>query len=305
MLNANSVFLISLGIITMGFLLKKYKYLTETEGKTISKFLMHTTFPALMIVSSARVKIEPSLFLIPILCLAFCGTTLGIAWIWFRKEPSALRAVLVMGAGGLNVGLFGFPIIEGIWGTKAMLYAVMFDIGNTIITFGVAYPIGNYFYSKGEGSLDLKKLLKRVISLPPVMGMLIGLCINFSKIELPDIAYSFLDTLAKSNKSLVLLLMGIYLSFELDKSMMKYISKVLFIRISVGLFTVFCLYQGLEPSLMRSVLIALVTLPLGMTILPFSDEFNFDSRVAGTMVNLSLVLSFIILWSLVYLLDLA
>jgi malate permease and related proteins len=305
MIKANSVFIISLGIIVLGYLLKRFKFLTELEGKTISKFLMHTTFPALMLISSARVNIEPGLFLIPILCLVFCTITISIAWFLFRKEPTALRAVLVMGAGGLNVGLFGFPLIEGIWGTKAMLYAVMFDIGNTIITFGVVYPIGNYFYSKGEGKVNLKKLVKRVVSLPPVMGMLIGLIINFSNIELPEIAYGFLDTLAKANKSLVLLLMGIYLSFELDKSMLKQISKVLFIRLAVGLIAVYFLYTGLEPSLMRSVLIALVILPLGMTILPFSDEFNFDSRVAGTMVNLSLIISFIILWTLVYLLDLA
>jgi hypothetical protein len=43
----------------------------------------------------------------------------------------------------------------------------------------------------------------------------------------------------------------------------------------------------------------LVILPLGMTILPFSDEFGFDSRLAGTMANLSLVISFIFIWLLV------
>ena len=69
MLQANSVFIVTLGIILMGYLIKKYNYVSETEGKVISRFLMHTTFPALMIISTARVKLESALALIPFLCL--------------------------------------------------------------------------------------------------------------------------------------------------------------------------------------------------------------------------------------------
>jgi hypothetical protein len=37
-------------------LLKKFDFITEKAGKTISKFLMHTTFPGLMIIIMAKVK---------------------------------------------------------------------------------------------------------------------------------------------------------------------------------------------------------------------------------------------------------
>jgi predicted permease len=118
-------------------------------------------------------------------------------------------------------------------------------------------------------------------------------------------AFDFLGILAKANKPLVLLLMGIYLSFELNKSQMKYISKVLFLRYLLGGICVTGIYFLIPPSLMQSVLIVLVILPLGMTILPFSDEFGFDSRIAGTMVNISLLISFVLIWLLVWLLHLA
>lgn len=304
MLQTNQTFLITFGIILMGFLIKHYGYIKEAEGKIISKFLMHTTFPALMIISTARVNLQPALSLIPLLCLTFGALTVGTATWIFRKEPDKIRGILMMACGGSNVGLFGFPLIEGIWGTKALVYAVMFDIGNTFMTFGVVYSIGNYFASKGHGKVSVRKILKRIFSLPPVTGMFIGLLINVLHIQLPDIAFDFLETLAKANKSLVLLLMGIYLSIELNKAQLKSAFKVLAIRYFYGLLLVTALYFGLEPSLMRSVLIVLVILPIGMTILPFSDEFNFDSRVAGTMVNLTLVFSFAIIWLLVLALNL-
>jgi predicted permease len=181
----------------------------------------------------------------------------------------------------------------------------MFDIGNTIMTFGGVYPVGSYFAKKSDGKFPVSKLLLRVFTLPPVTGMVIGLTINTFSISLPDMAFDFLGILAKANKPLVLLLMGIYLSFELNKSQMKYISKVLSLRYLLGGICVVGIYFLVPPSLMQSVLIVLVILPLGMTILPFSDEFGFDSRIAGTMVNISLLISFVLIWLLVWLLHLA
>ncbi len=296
----NQVFIITLCFILIGFLIKKYKFLSEADGKIISKFLMHTTFPALMIVSTSRVQLEPTLLLIPLFCILFCGTNLLIAYFLFSKLPRDLRGILTMGAGGLNVGLFGFPIIEGLFGKDALVYAVMFDIGNTIIVFGVVYPIGAYFSSKQTDGVSWRKILKKVFSLPPVHGMFIGLCINLFKIDLPDFSISILDTLAKANKPLVLLLMGIYLSFELNKKQFFEISKVILFRYTVALVLVFCLSVWMvDFPLVKSVLIICIVLPIGLTILPFSDELGYDSRIAGTLVNVSLLVSFVLMWGLV------
>jgi hypothetical protein len=55
---------------------------------------------------------------------------------------------------------------------------------------------------------------------------------------------------------------------------------------------------------MSSVLIALVILPIGMSVLLFSDELGFDASIAGTLANLSLLLSFGMLWLVITFLQL-
>jgi predicted permease len=297
---ANQVFIITLSTILLGFLLKKYHYITEKDGKTISKFLMHTTFPALMISSTAKVTLEPTLLLIPAFCVVYCLLMILIAWFSFAKYPKDLRGLLMMGSGGFNVGLFGFPIIEGLFGKNALVYAIMFDIGNTIVIFGLLYPMGNAFSENQKELTGIKNILKKVLSSPPVLGMIIGLGINLISLPMPSIMFDFLDILAKANKPLVLLLMGIYLSFELNKGQMFAISKLLIIRYSIAFLMILALFFGLSPdSMMRNVLIICVVLPLGMTLLPFSDELNYDSRIAGTMLNISLLISFVCMWCLV------
>jgi hypothetical protein len=287
-------FITTLAFIFTGFLLKVGGIIKEQEGKILSRLLMHTTFPALMIVSTIHIDLNFQLFLIPIFAIGISAIMLTIAFFLFKKEKNSIRGVLTMGSGGWNVGLFGFPLIESIWGTKALLFAIMYDIGNTFLAFGVLYPIGSHFSEvPSRGKLNM---LKKVLLLPPVIGMIMGLTLNANNIPLPNILEDILTTLAKANKPLVLLLLGIYLSFNLDKKQFNGILKVLFVRYGIGLLTILAIYLLLPKSLMSSVLIALVILPVGMSVLLFSDELGFDAKIAGTMANLSLLLSFGLLW---------
>jgi malate permease and related proteins len=142
---ANNVFLITFALITFGYLIKRMDYISEKEGKVLSTFMMHTTFPALMLVSTIRMKLEVSLSFIPLASLFFGSTLLVIAWLVFKKYDFKWRGLLIMGAGGFNTGLFGFPLIEGIWGRDALMYAIMYDIGNLVVVFGLVYTVGSYF----------------------------------------------------------------------------------------------------------------------------------------------------------------
>jgi hypothetical protein len=122
---------------------------------------------------------------------------------------------------------------------------------------------------------------------------------------MPTLFFDFLGTLAQANKALVLLLMGIYLSFELNKKQVIAISKVLIIRYAVGILFVLGIYFSFShDTLLYAVLIICVTLPSGMTILPFADELNYDTRIPGTLVNISLLISFVLMWGLVLVLHL-
>jgi malate permease and related proteins len=297
---ANNVFLITLALVGFGYLLKRFDFLSEKDGKVLSKFLMHTTFPALMVVSMARMKLDSSLLVLPLLSVFLGSICLLMAWFVFKKYPNNVRGLLTMSVAGMNTGLFAYPIMEGIWGRDALVYAIMFDIGNTVLVFGLVYTMGSYFASQGAGSVDVKILLKKISRLPPLQGMAIGLIINVLSIQLPTIAFDFLDILAKANKPIVLLLLGIYLNFTLDKQQIWGMAKVLGIRYGYGLVAVVLLRFLMPPSVEQSILIVCCILPIALSLLPFSDELNYDSRTAGLLVNATLLISFGLMWALVW-----
>ena len=129
-----------------------------------------------------------------------------------------------------------------------------------------------------------------------VSGQLRRIRVMFARRRSPPAA---LDVLAKGNKPLGLLLLGIYLNFGLKKHEIKAIAKLLCLRYAWGLAVVALLYVYLPPSVLRSILIVCIVLPIGLVVLPFSDELKYDTRVAGLAVNLSLVVSFILMWGLI------
>lgn len=294
----NEVFLLTFLVISTGFLLKKFNIISEKEGKIISKFMLHTTFPALMFVSSASIKFNASLLAIPVVCFLTGILMILTGWIVFAKYPSKLRGVLMLGFGATNVGFFGFPLVESLFGKEALIYLVMYDIGNTALGFGLAYPIGKYFADESSTKIDWNAILKKVFTLPPLLGMLFGLFVNVSEIKLPEIFFVFMNFLAKGNAPIGLLLLGIYLSFNLDKKQILGISKVLLIRYAFGIIVLLALYYFLTDSTYKSVLMICAILPLGIMIIPFSDELNYESRIAGTLANTSLLISFILIWIL-------
>ena len=105
----NLAFITTLAFIFIGFLLKTGGIIKEQEGKILSRLLMHTTFPALMIVSTIHRDLNFRLFLIPLFAIGISAIMLTIAFFLFKKETNSIRGVLTMGSGGWNVGLFGFP----------------------------------------------------------------------------------------------------------------------------------------------------------------------------------------------------
>jgi malate permease and related proteins len=295
--NINLVFVQTLCIISLGYFLKRIGIIKLSDGKSISKLLMHTTFPALMLVSTIRIDLSPKYLMIPFFCISYGCIMLTIAFFWFSSYQNKLRGILTMAAGGFNVGLFGFPIIEGVFGKEALVYAIFYDIGNSIVVFIFIYGIGQYFASKTEKGLNFKKIGLKILTLPPMMAMIIGLFLNVSKIGLPEQAINFLEILSKANKPLVLLLLGIYLKINLSKENRIAVSKVLVLRYLTACSVLILLYFLLKDSPKEFKILGLCSiLPIGMTLLPFSDEFEYDSEIAGSLVNFSLILSFIAMW---------
>ncbi|NBW02961.1 MAG: hypothetical protein EBR87_04505 [Cytophagia bacterium] len=82
----NVVFGSALAIIMLGYLLKSFGFIKTSDGKAISNFLMHTTFPALVFTTMIKVDLRAELIWMPIICAVFGSISSILGFLIFKKE---------------------------------------------------------------------------------------------------------------------------------------------------------------------------------------------------------------------------
>ena len=306
MTDVNYVFLLSLTIIIIGYILKKLNIISEENGKTIAKLVFNVTLPALILKVIGSIEITPSLGLITLISILYCIPIIILALIIFKKYPREIKGLIFMAVIGFNVGHFAYPLIEGIWSEEGLKYIAMFDIGNAIVIFVICYVLGlifspqNNFQNKKE---LMKNILLKLLKSAPLMSYIIALTLNLINIEFPLFVSDLLDILSRANMALTLLLLGIFLNFKFERSQWKNVSFVLIIRYLFGLIIGLLLFFILPfNQLYRGILAIALILPVGLAIIPFTVEFSYNEQVAGMIANLTIIISFVLLWVVILLL---
>lgn len=302
MSDINQTFLLSLFIILSGIILKKCKMIEAGDGKALSRIVLNFTFPALILSKVRKMPLDPSLIYLPLICFAFCLLLITLASLIFKNKPAREKGLLLMAMGGFNIGLFAFPIVEGIWGAKGLQYIAMFDIGNALIILGIGYFLGDYFspLKDKNTTTDFRYVSGLFLKSMPFMSYLLALLFNYFSIELPALADSFFETVALANMPLVLFLLGLYFNLKIDRSKTFQLSKVILIRYAAGLVVGLSLYFFLPfSSFYRTIILVGLILPIGLTIIPFSDKFGYDTEFSASLANITIVISFILMWLIV------
>ncbi len=238
MADVNYIFLLSLTIIIIGYILKKLNIVSEENGKVIAKLVFNVTLPALIISVVSSIEITPSLGLITLISICYCIPIIVLALILFRRYPKEVKGLTFMALIGFNVVHFAYPLIQGIWNEEGLKYIAMFDIGNAVVIFVICYILG-LIYSPHNTYKDKKELVKnislKIVKSAPIMSYVIALILKLLNIEFPIFVSDLLDIFSRANMALTLLLLGIFLNFKFEKSQWKNVIFILVIRYSFGL----------------------------------------------------------------------
>ena len=310
MTDVNVVFLLSIIIVVIGYSFKKLKVLKESDGDTISRIIFNVTLPAVIFKFATTIQFNLTLILLPLIGILFGFLIAFTAYIIFRKEPSKLKGVMIMTTMGFSVGNFFFPLVESIWGEQGMQYITLFDIGNAFTLFISCYIISVLYSPKNQEEsvkIDYKFMLKRVVRSGPILSYLVAIIINISGLAIPGFFAELIDILARANTLLAWLLLGVFLTFKFERKEWISIVKVLAVRYGVGLLVGLCLYfflpKGIFDPLFRIIVCLALILPMGLSVIIFSVENGHDQKFATMIANLTILISFGLVWVLIIILS--
>lgn len=291
-------FLYCILIISLGYILKRGNIIKEKDGEGLSRIIFNLTLPSIIIVTFSDITLESSLFLLIFIGFLY-GVLIGFLGLFvFRKKQRNIKGMLGMMVPGLNIGLFAYPLVEAIFGKEGITYFGMLDVGNAFIVFGLSYLIGS-FYSKEDVKLDFKTVVTKMSKSIPLMTYIIVVIINLIGLTLPSVIVDVADIISGANMPLSLLLLGIYLNFSFDKSYVKLMLQYLGLRYGVGLLLgVLCFFVFPFDEMFKYTVFLGFLLPTSMSALPYSVEFEYNQKFVGTLSNLTIIISFSLLWLL-------
>lgn len=294
----NHQFLYSVLIIAIGYLLKRSTIIKETDGEGLARIIFNLTLPTLIIVTFNDIEFEASLFLLVIIAIIY-GLFSGLLGLWaYKNSDRRTKGMLAMMVPGLNIGLFAYPLVEGLWGKEGLQYFGMFDVGNAFIVFGLCYLIGSYYSGNGV-KLDFKTVVSKLSRSIPLVTYIIVCALNMLDIQLPIVIIEVSEIVSVANMPMSLLLLGIYLNFSFEKGYWNLILKYLALKYVVGLGIGITLFFILPfNDMFKFTLLVCFILPTSTSVLPYSVEFNYNKRFVGTVSNMTIIISFILIWGL-------
>ncbi|MBQ7328395.1 MAG: AEC family transporter [Oscillospiraceae bacterium] len=273
--------------ISVGYILRHWHKLPKEAAKVLSLLCVMVFSPAYSILNLSRnvriEKLEENITLFGF-GLAFAavaivaGLVLGKALGKSPMDKSSLTYAFTFP----NYGYFGYPVIEGVFGTAMLGEFMVFAIPMSILCSSYGYVL----FQK-EKKFDILRLLKT----PLIASLVIGIALGLTGIKLPSVLESALSGASACMSPCSMLLAG----FMLGKLPLKklfsgfrpyYLTAIRMIGIPVAFGAVMYLC-GLRGNLLFWPLI-FSCLPLGLNLVVYPESNGFEKE-AGDNAKLCFI----------------
>ena len=222
--------------------------------------------------------------------LLFTLIAFGVAWAlaYFLGKPGLERRSLVYAFSVPNYGYFGYPVIEGVFGSQVLAQVMVFTVPLRILTNTYGYLL---FVPGG------KLTWKRVFN-PLMVGVLLGMILGLSGIPMPEIVDDALAGAGGCMSPVAMLLAGFVLgAFPLRRLLVGWRSYFMSLVRLVVIPAVFL--GGLLLCGVRDIWLlmpmTIVALPLGLNLVVYPESMGMDASENARMCCVSYILSIVVL----------
>lgn len=281
------------GIIILGYVLRKTGFFGPEAFGVLSKVVMKITLPCAIISSSAGKAIDLTMLTIVGLGLA-CGVLyMGLGWLMYCKRDKQEQAFGLLNTAGYSIGTFAMPFTQSFLGGMGVITTSLFDMGNAFICLGGSYGIAATV-KEGKG-FDIKRIVKGLATSVPLLAHVLMVVLNLLGLTLPTPVLTFTQTVGSGNAFLAMLMIGVGFELSGDKRQIGSIVRILGVRYGVAVLLALAFYFLLPFGLeVRQALVILVFSPIGAAIPMFTAELKGDVGLSSAINSIAIVISILI-----------
>ena len=279
-----------IGIIFLGYFLKKIGFFKQEDFTILSRITIRITLPATIVTSFAGKQIDPSMLSLTFLAIG-CGLIyVSIGYLINRKNTKEQQAFEMLNLPGYNIGTFVIPFAQSFLGPLGVIAVSLFDTGNAVICLGGAFSLA-CMVKDGSG-FSVKRVLTALGKSVPFVFYITMLILNLTKVPIPGFVVNFASIIGGANAFMAMLMIGVGFKLGGERSQIKTILKLLSIRYGIATFLALVFYFWLPFALeVRQALVILVYSPIGSAVPGFTGEMKGDVGLSSALNSIAMVIS--------------
>ena len=199
-----------------------------------------------------------------------------------------------MGSVTGNTMYFGLPVILAMLGPEWVGVYALLNLGTFLNEVGLGYFFG------ARGSATLKGAVIKVLKLPVIHGIWLGLLYNFSGLELPEVFIRYWDYSIGAWVIIGMMIIGVALSkqskLSLDFKLLASMFTPKFILWPLFGFAIILIDLHLFNAFSREIYIMLAVIssvPLAGNLVAYAATLNLHPERAAAAVLISTIMAFI------------
>lgn len=299
--NAVSACLVLLMLMAVGYVMGIWGWMTPTEKKFISKFIVNIAVPCNCVVGLLNNLDRSSLIeagsmlvcglLSVILCvLASAGVALLL------HLPRKRWGVFVAMAGFSNTLFIGIPVCTQLFGDQSMPFIMVYYIGHTSLMQSIGVMLLERAGAGVEQTGGLGKFLRDMFLKPPILSVMFSILLLALDLKLPNPLMRFANYISGSVSPLALIYCG-FIVFEVGLKNLRLLPGLpVMLVVRLVLSPVICLgccsFFGMT-GLPLQVFVVESALPVVSQVTVMAGAFGADEKYAATGACLSILGSFI------------
>lgn len=200
-------------LVAAGYVMRRTGLVREEAATDLSKAVFYFTLPPLIFQALHRAELHWSLLLMPVaaVSLALVGIGVGLALTRAFRIPGPKAGALIIATVFGNTTFLGYPIIQGFYGEDGLTLAIFYDLlGAAMVANTVAVILAGSLGRREP--VQARKIIRRIVLLPPVWGMAAGLGLRW--LVIPNPVETVIQSMANLTVPLIMLSIGLSLKLR-------------------------------------------------------------------------------------------
>ena len=245
-----------IGIILLGWALRRVGFFKESDFHVLSKIVIKITLTAAIVTNFSGREMQTSMLLLTLMGFGFGVLMMIVGSVMYLPQGRERQAFAMLNASGCNIGNF----------------------------------------KSGDGKFRIKPILNNLVHSIPLMTYIFMTILGLLHLSLPAPVVEFAGIVGNANAFMAMLMIGVGFHLNGDPSQIGDIIKILGVRYIIGIALALAAYFILPlPLEYRQALVIVFLAPVASANPPFTAQMGSDFGLASAINSVSIIASIVLI----------